>query len=96
MVQAYVPHEGDLWAATRDAVESFLHDVEAETAAPELDASGHGFLLGLSRREAPASAVRLAGRVAGHRRDPGSRASARCIASWPPPTRPSRASRRRP
>ena len=61
MVQAYAPHEGDLWSATRDAVESFLHDIEAETAAPELDASGHGSLLGLSRREAPASAVRLAG-----------------------------------
>ena len=61
MVQAYVPHEGDLWDATRDAVESFLHDVEAETEPPELDASGRGFLLRLSRREPPASAIRLLG-----------------------------------
>ncbi len=61
MVQAYVPHEGDLWGATRDAVESFLHDVEAETEPPELDASGRGFLLRLSRREPPASAIRLLG-----------------------------------
>ncbi len=61
MVQSYVPHEGDLWQATRDAVESFLHDVEAETEPPELGSRGRGFLLHLSQREAPASAVRLMG-----------------------------------
>ncbi len=61
MVQAYVPHEGDLWRATRDAVGSFLHDVEAESEVPELDTSGHGFLLRLSQQEPPPGAVRFLG-----------------------------------
>ena len=51
MVQAYVPNEGDLWSATRDAVDAFLHDTEAEAEAPQLDASGHGFLLRLAQQE---------------------------------------------
>ncbi len=61
MVQGYVPHEGNLWEATREAVVAFLHDVEAETEAPDLDPGGRGFLLRLSQREAPAGAVRLMG-----------------------------------
>jgi maltose alpha-D-glucosyltransferase/alpha-amylase len=61
MVQGYVHHEGNLWEATREAVVAFLHDVEAETEAPEVDAGGRGFLLRLSQREAPATAVRLMG-----------------------------------
>jgi trehalose synthase-fused probable maltokinase len=61
LVQAYVPHEGDLWEATRDAVEAFLHDSEAEAEAPELDTGGRGFLLRLARREPPAAATRLMG-----------------------------------
>ncbi len=61
MVQGYVHHEGNLWEATREAVVAFLHDVEAETEAPDVDAGGRGFLLRLSQREAPAAAVRLMG-----------------------------------
>jgi trehalose synthase-fused probable maltokinase len=61
LVQAYVPHEGDLWEATRDAVEAFLHDSEAEAEAPEVDSSGRGFLLRLARSDPPAAATRLMG-----------------------------------
>ena len=53
MVQAYVPHEGNLWESMRDAVESFLHDAEAESQPPELAQDGDRFFLDLSRVEAP-------------------------------------------
>ena len=61
MVQAYVPNEGDLWSATRETVDAFLHDTEAEAEAPQLDASGHGFLLRLAAQEPSTEAVRLMG-----------------------------------
>ena len=93
MVQAYVPHEGDLWGAMRDAVVAFLHDVEAESEVPELDASGHGFLLRLSQQEPPPGAVRLIGASLAIAETLGD-ASARCTRSWPPPTRPTRPWRR--
>ena len=86
MVQGYVHHEGNLWEATREAVVAFLHDVEAETEAPDVDAGGRGFLLRLSQREAPATAVRLMGPslvIA----ETLAAASVRCTASWPRPTR---------
>ena len=35
MVQAYVPHEGNLWESMREAVGAFLHDGEAEAEPPE-------------------------------------------------------------
>ena len=62
MIQAFVPNEGDLWDATRVAVESFLQDSAAE---PELPApgreSGRPSLLDLSRTPVPDVAHRLIG-----------------------------------
>ena len=61
MVQAYVPHEGNLWEATREAVVAFLHDVEAEVARPIPESDGDRFFLNLSRREPPGHAQRRMG-----------------------------------
>ena len=61
MVQAFVPHEGNLWESMREAVVSFLHDAEAELEPPELNADGDLFFLELARREPPSNALRLIG-----------------------------------
>jgi maltose alpha-D-glucosyltransferase/alpha-amylase len=61
MVQAYVPHEGNLWESMREAVEVFLHDAEAESGPPELEADGALFFVELSRREPPPQAKHLIG-----------------------------------
>ncbi len=56
MVQAYVPHEGNLWESMREAVGTFLHDAEAEAQAPELAQDGDRLFLELSRAPIPARA----------------------------------------
>ncbi len=56
MVQAYVPHEGNLWESIREAVGTFLHDAEAETEPPELATDGDRFFLELADMEIPARA----------------------------------------
>jgi trehalose synthase-fused probable maltokinase len=61
MVQAFVPNEGNLWQATREAVGSFLHDVAAEGAAPEPGVAGDLSFIELARREAPPDVRRLLG-----------------------------------
>jgi maltose alpha-D-glucosyltransferase/alpha-amylase len=61
MVQAYAPHEGNLWESMREAVGSFLHDAEAEAEPPQLEANGDLFFLSLSRKEPPPEAQRLIG-----------------------------------
>jgi maltose alpha-D-glucosyltransferase/alpha-amylase len=60
MVQAFVPHESNLWETMRAAVETFLHDAEASGEAPVTD--GHDLsLLELSRSEVAEQAHRLIG-----------------------------------
>jgi maltose alpha-D-glucosyltransferase/alpha-amylase len=61
MIQAFVPNEGDLWDATRVAVESFLQDSAAEPTAPASQREGEMSLLDLSRLEPPETARRLIG-----------------------------------
>jgi maltose alpha-D-glucosyltransferase/alpha-amylase len=61
MIQAYVPNQGDLWAATRVAVESFLQDALAEPELPTPERERETFLLDLSRMPPPDSAHRLIG-----------------------------------
>ncbi len=61
MIQAFVPNEGDLWNATRVAVESFLQDSAAEPELPTWAESGRPSLLDLSRTLAPDVAHRLIG-----------------------------------
>ncbi|CAN5686913.1 maltose alpha-D-glucosyltransferase [soil metagenome] len=61
MVQAFIPNEGNLWDATRDTVEAYLQDAEAETEMPDLARDGESFLLDLSRQEPPPAAHRLIG-----------------------------------
>jgi maltose alpha-D-glucosyltransferase/alpha-amylase len=61
MVQAYVPHQGNLWETVRDAVVAFLQDAEAESDPPALEGNGDSFFLDLSLRPAPAAAQRLIG-----------------------------------
>jgi trehalose synthase-fused probable maltokinase len=61
MVQAYVPHEGNLWDGLRDAAGAYLEAAEAEAAPPTLGVEGEVSLLDLSRREPPPEAHRLIG-----------------------------------
>jgi maltose alpha-D-glucosyltransferase/alpha-amylase len=61
MIQAFVPNEGDLWKATRLAVESFLQDAVAEPELPTLGSEGASGLLALSRTPPPEVAYRLIG-----------------------------------
>ena len=61
IVQAYVTHEGNLWDGTRDAVEAFLQDAQAEPEPPAAGEEEGLSLLELSRREAPPLAYRLIG-----------------------------------
>ena len=51
MVQAYVPHEGNLWESMRQAVEAFLHDAEAQAEPPQLAHDGDRFFLEISRQQ---------------------------------------------
>ena len=54
MVQAYVPHEGNLWESMREAVEAFLHDAEAEAEPPQLATpDGDHFCLDIAAQETP-------------------------------------------
>ncbi|MFV2062866.1 MAG: putative maltokinase, partial [Chloroflexota bacterium] len=53
MVQAYVPNEGNLWDATREDVQAYLQDTEAESVLPHIDSDGDTFLLDLSQRAPP-------------------------------------------
>ena len=59
-VQAFVPHEGDLWLAMRDGVRAFLQDVASEGASPA-GTDDERDLVGLSRRDPPEVALRLLG-----------------------------------
>ena len=52
-VQAYVPHEGNLWESMREAVGAFLHDAEAEAVPPDLATDGDRFFLDLSQQNPP-------------------------------------------
>jgi maltose alpha-D-glucosyltransferase/alpha-amylase len=61
MIQAFVPNEGDLWHATRGAVEAFLQDAVAEPDLPEPVRESETFLLDLSRMPPPETAHRLIG-----------------------------------
>ena len=61
MIQAFVPNEGDLWDATRVAVESFLQDSAAEPEVPALLRHEETSLLDLSRTSPPDTARRLIG-----------------------------------
>ncbi len=61
MVQAFVPHEGNLWESMREAVGAFLHDAEAEAEPPEPAGDGDRFFLELSRADVPARAQDLMG-----------------------------------
>ncbi len=61
MIQAYVPNEGDLWGATRVAVESFLQDALAEPGLPAVERESETFWLDLSRAAPPDTAHRLIG-----------------------------------
>jgi maltose alpha-D-glucosyltransferase/alpha-amylase len=61
MVQAFVPNEGDLWKATRLAVDSFLQDAVAEPELPRLERESASHLLDLSGRTPPDVAHRLIG-----------------------------------
>ena len=61
MIQAFVPNEGDLWKATRVAVESFLQDALAEPELPSLEHESASVLLDLSRTPPPDVAYRLIG-----------------------------------
>ena len=61
MVQAFVPHEGNLWETMRTAVETFLHDVEASGETPGMDGEAPLSFLELASREAPEQAHRLIG-----------------------------------
>jgi trehalose synthase-fused probable maltokinase len=61
MVQAYVPHEGNLWESMREAVGAFLHDAEAELEPPQLASDGERFFLDISRQEVPARMASLIG-----------------------------------
>ncbi|MEX1296527.1 MAG: putative maltokinase, partial [Candidatus Limnocylindrales bacterium] len=61
MIQAFVPNEGDLWKATRLAVESFLQDAVAEPEVPKLEHESAAALLALSRTAPPDVAHRLIG-----------------------------------
>ncbi len=60
MVQAYVPHEGNMWETMREAVGAFLHDAEAESEPPELALDSDRFFLDISSRTVPA---RMATRI---------------------------------
>ncbi len=60
-VQAYVPHEGNLWETMREAVGAFLHDAEAEAQPPDLAPDGNRFFLELSRQDVPPRAAALIG-----------------------------------
>jgi maltose alpha-D-glucosyltransferase/alpha-amylase len=61
MVQAFVPHEGNLWEAMRESVETFLHDVEASGETPGLEEDAGLSFLARSQREAPEQVQRLIG-----------------------------------
>ena len=61
MIGAFVPNEGDLWGATRVAVESFLQDAVAERELPPPVHQRETSLLDLSRVSPPDSAHRLIG-----------------------------------
>jgi maltose alpha-D-glucosyltransferase/alpha-amylase len=61
MVQAYVPHEGNLWSSMRQAVEAFLHDAEAETEPPPIASDTDRVFLDRAAQEPPAVAQRLLG-----------------------------------
>ena len=87
MVQAYVPHEGNLWESMREAVGAFLHDAEAEPEPPELAADGDRFFLELSRtRGARATRRDSIGVALRDRARAGRTRRARCTCCWPPPT----------
>ena len=59
-VQAFVPHEGDLWQAMQEAVRAFLQDVVSEGAGPAAT-DDEGDLVSLSRQDPPDVAHRLLG-----------------------------------
>jgi maltose alpha-D-glucosyltransferase/alpha-amylase len=61
MVQAFVPHEGNLWETMREAVGAFLQDAEAEPEPPQLAADGDRFFLDISRQEVPPRMASLMG-----------------------------------
>jgi maltose alpha-D-glucosyltransferase/alpha-amylase len=61
MVQAYVPHEGNLWESMRDAVVAYLHDAEAQPHPPALVHDGDRFFIKLSQHPLPARAQTLIG-----------------------------------
>ena len=93
MVQAYVPHEGNLWESMREAVGAFLHDAEAEAEPPELAADGDRFFLELSRQDGPAARRERSSALRSRPRACWASASARCTCCWPAPTRPTPTSR---
>ncbi len=61
MIQAFVPNQGDLWKATREAVEAFLQDAVAEPDPPRLENERAASLLALSRSAPPDVGYRLIG-----------------------------------
>jgi maltose alpha-D-glucosyltransferase/alpha-amylase len=60
-VQAFVPHEGNLWESMREAVGAFLHDAEAQAEPPEVASDGDRFFLELARAEVPPRMADLIG-----------------------------------
>jgi len=61
MVQAYVPHEGNMWESMRERVGAFLHDAEAEADPPELASDRERYFLAISQLEVPARMAALIG-----------------------------------
>ena len=60
-VQAYVPHEGVLWASMREAVQAYLHDAEAEAEEPVLASDGDRFFLDIAEQAIPPRMADLIG-----------------------------------
>jgi maltose alpha-D-glucosyltransferase/alpha-amylase len=61
MLEAYVPHEGELWESAREAVVAYLHDAEAERQPPQLAADGDRFFLELAAQPVPPDMAALIG-----------------------------------
>ncbi len=60
-LQAYVPHEGNLWESMREAVGAYLHDAEAEAEPPELAVDGDRFFLDIATQPTPLRMTDLIG-----------------------------------
>ncbi len=61
LLEAYVPHEGNLWETMRESVVAYLHDAEAEAEPPELAVDGDHFFLGIASQQAPPRIADLIG-----------------------------------